>query len=208
MVTPLIVLHLSASCGLKVFQRNGQILVTCWSNHLMFSHGTEYREIKQSESKADSFRSSMPRRKDRKGASKLLQAMFRKPEYLVQIRKSMIDLHEVTNFVYTSLHVYTVDKQGFRNMISVIEPQCQLPHKDNFKFQLWIRTADRVCCQQEWSFLELQISGVPQSHIQSIMLTWIGICKPTVTSTLDARRSHRCAAPGCKWNCTNGNSLP
>ena len=41
--------------------------------------------------------------------------------------------HAVTNFIVRDVvPVYTVDKAGFRDMITAIEPRYQLPHKDYF----------------------------------------------------------------------------
>ena len=104
-------------------------------SHLKNSHATEYREIKQSED--SSFELSTPRRRDKKLLEKGQQTLT---EYIHLAKALDANSKEhrrftraVTNFIVKDVVlIYTVDKTGFRDMISAIEPRYQLPHKDYF----------------------------------------------------------------------------
>ena len=113
-----------------------------WANtsnllsHLKTSHGTEYREIKQSE---DSIVLDCPLHEEESRncweseQQTLTEYVHRAKAFDTNSREHRRFTRAVTSFnVKDVAPIYTVDKTGFRDMISAIEPRYQIPHKDYF----------------------------------------------------------------------------
>ena len=115
-----------------------------WSNtsnlisHLKLHHGNEYREVKRAQ--AVTGRSVLSSRKTNSSSSssssrqQTLEECFRKTKLLsVDSKDHRRFTKAVTNYIVKDVvPVYTVDKEGFRDMVHVLNPRYQLPHKDYF----------------------------------------------------------------------------
>ena len=111
-----------------------------WSNtsnlisHLKLHHGNEYREIKGAQ--AVTVRSMLVSRKTNSSSSsqQTLEQCVRKTKLLSLDSRDHRKLTQaVTNYIVKDVvPVYTVDKEGFRDMVHALNPRYQLPHKDYF----------------------------------------------------------------------------
>jgi len=107
-----------------------------WANisnlltHLKNKHAAEYHEIKQSE---DSSSSSMPRRKENsleRNQQTLTRYINKGRVFGMNSKENRRFTRAVTNFIVKD--VVPVYKEGFRDMISAIEPQYQLSSQGLF----------------------------------------------------------------------------
>ena len=109
-----------------------------WANtsnllsHLKLHHGSEYREIKR----AQPVRSPSASRKTNSSSSsqQTLAECIQKSKLFSTDSKDHRRLTQaVTNYIVKDVvPVYTVDKEGFRDMVHALNPRYQLPHKDYY----------------------------------------------------------------------------
>ena len=109
-----------------------------WANtsnllsHLKLHHGSEYQEIKL----AQPVRSPSASRKTNSSSSsqQTLAECIQKGKLLSMDSKDHRRfMQAVTNYIVKDVvPVYTVDKEGFRDLVRAMNPRYQLPHKDYF----------------------------------------------------------------------------
>ena len=109
-----------------------------WANtsnllsHLKLHHGSEYREFKR----AQPVRSPSASRKTNSSSSRqrMLAECIQKSKLFSTDSKDHRRLTQVVmNYIVKDVvPVYTVDKEGFRDMVRALNPRYQLPHKDYY----------------------------------------------------------------------------